>query len=63
MDKRFWGWLLMAVGAVGIVMSVVSGIIYGVHDKISLQTMAVYGLLGLCMFSTGIEFLRRAAAH
>ncbi len=53
----------MAVGAVGIVMSVVSGIIYGVHDKISLQTMAVYGLLGLCMFSTGIEFLRRAAAH
>lgn len=60
MNKQFWGWMLIIVGAVGLVMSIISIIAYGVHNLTDVQTIAAYGLLGLAMFSTGQEFRKMA---
>lgn len=56
------GLILLIVGAVGLIMSGVSFIVYGTDEFQHIHTMAVYGLLGLLFFSTGIEFMRTAAS-
>ena len=63
MRKRKMGWILIVAGAVGIIMCIATLIFYGTHRTEYIQTMEVYGGLGLIMFATGIEFLRRAANH
>jgi hypothetical protein len=62
MGIRSLGWILIIAGAVGLVMSVISFVVYGLHNIEEIQTVSVYGLLGLVMFSTGIEFKRRATS-
>lgn len=62
MDRRMLGLILLVVGAVGLAMSGVSYLVYGTDELGHIQTMAIYGLLGLLLFSTGLEFMRTAAS-
>ena len=62
MDRRMLGLILLVVGAVGLVMSGVSYVVYGTDEFQHIHTMAVYGLLGLLFFSTGYEFMRTATS-
>lgn len=63
MSRRMLGWILLIVGAVGIIMCGVTIVIFGADNIVDIQTMTVYGSLGLVMFATGIEFLRQPRKH
>lgn len=63
MRRRKLGWILLVAGAVGIIMCVASIIVNGTQSDMDIQTIGVYGGLGLVMFATGIEFIRRSAKH
>lgn len=63
MRRRKLGWILLVAGAVGIIMCVATIIVYGTNTAMSIETMGVYGGLGLVMFATGVEFIRRSAKH
>ena len=63
MRKRMLGWMLLVAGFVGIIMCVATIVVYGTHNAMNIETIGVYGGLGLVMFATGIEFLRHSANH
>lgn len=63
MRRRILGWVLLIAGIAGIIMCVASIIVYGTHTAMDIETIGVYGGLGLVMFATGIEFLRHSAGH
>jgi hypothetical protein len=63
MNRRMLGLILLVVGVVGIIMCAVTMILFGADNMADIETMSVYGGLGLVMFATGIEFLRHHGKH
>ena len=63
MNRQMLGWILLIVGSVGIIMCGVTIVFFGADNMIDIQTMTVYGSLGIVMFATGIEFIRQFRKH
>lgn len=60
MEKRVFGVVLTILGIIGLIMAAVN-FVHGAAGNTAVKTLAVYGVLGLLFFFSGIGLIRSSS--